>query len=227
MYIGRIMHTDLITVSPETTLVEARDLIAEKKIEHLLVVNKKGKLVGVVSDRDLKQNWASPATALSAHELNYLLQKVEVSMIMVKAVVTVSPDTTIERAAFIMQANNISSLPVMAGDELVGIVTSTDVMDVLLRAIGMNDNSMRLGVFVEDTIGSLADVTAAMKKENINIQSFFCWPAKDHPGITHLVMRVAPEDGEKAISALTSAGFRVLTKYEKDLTPYLPKRSAA
>ena len=224
MYIGRIMHTDLVTIAPETTLVEARDIIADKKIEHLLVVNKKGKLVGVVSDRDLKQNWASPATALSTHELNYLLQKVEVSMIMVKAVVTVTPDTTIERAAFIMQANNISSLPVMAGDELVGIITSTDVMDVLLQAIGMSDNSMRLGVFVEDTIGSLADVTSIMKMEGVNIQSFFCWPVKDYPGITHLVMRVASDDGERAIKALENGGFRVLTKYEKDITPYLPKK---
>ena len=106
MYIGRIMRTDLVTVTPDTTLVEARDLIAEKSIDHLLVVDKKEQLIGILSDRDLKQNWASPATALSTHELNYLLQKVEVSMIMVKTVITVEPDTTIERAAYIMQTND-------------------------------------------------------------------------------------------------------------------------
>ena len=77
MYIGRIMHTDLITVAPETSLSDARDLIEEKKIDHLLVVDKHKNLVGIVSDRDLKQYWASPATSLSVHELNYLLQKVE------------------------------------------------------------------------------------------------------------------------------------------------------
>ena len=60
MYIGQIMHTNLVTAPPETTLVEARELIDAHQIEHLLIVNKKGKLVGMVSDRDLKQNWASP-----------------------------------------------------------------------------------------------------------------------------------------------------------------------
>lgn len=223
MYIGRIMHTDLVTVTPETTLVEARDLIAERSIDHLLVINKKGKLVGILSDRDLKQNWASPATALSTHELNYLLQKVEVGMIMVKTVITVDQDTTIERAAYIMQTHNISALPVMEHGELTGIITSTDVMEVLLRAIGMSDDSVRLGVFVDDSIGSLAKVTNILSQEQINIQSLFCWPTKDYPGITHLVFRIAGDEGAKAVLALEKGGFKVLTKYEKDLTPYLPK----
>lgn len=223
MYIGRIMHTDLVTVTPETTLVEARELVEEKGIDHLLVVDAKGKLVGIVSDRDLKQNWASPATALSTHELNYLLQKVEVGFIMVKTVITIGPDTTIERAAYIMQTNNISSLPVMEHGELVGIITSSDVMGVLLQAIGISEDSVRLGVFVEDSIGKVADVTAIFKEEQINIQSLFCWPTKAYPGVTHLVIRIAGDDGANAVLALERKGFRVLTKYEKDLTPYLPK----
>lgn len=222
MYIGRIMHTDLITVAPETSLSDARDLIEEKKIDHLLVVDRHKKLVGIVSDRDLKQYWASPATSLSVHELNYLLQKVEIRMVMTKAVVTVSPDTTIERAAYIMQTEDISSLPVMEGDNLVGIITSTDVMEVLLEAIGISDDSVRLGVFVRDSMGALAGVTELLRKASINIQSLFCWPEKDHPGITQLVMRVAAADGEKAIMALGEGGFKVKTRYEKDIAPFLP-----
>ena len=61
MYVGRIMHTDLVTVSPETTLVQAKNIIEEKKIKHLLVVNESEELVGIISDRDLKKSWASPA----------------------------------------------------------------------------------------------------------------------------------------------------------------------
>jgi acetoin utilization protein AcuB len=221
MYVGTIMHTDLITVAPETTLVEARDLIEKHRIEHLLVL-RKGKLVGLVSDRDLKQNWASPATTLSTHELNYLLQKVQVSMIMVKTVVTTTPDTTIERAAYIMQTHNISSLPVMEGDNLVGIVTATDVMGVLLQAIGLSDDSVRLCVLVDDAIGRLADATTILKQERINIQSLFCWPATDFPGIIHLVLRVAKTEGDKAMAALERGGFRMVPRYVKDLTPYLP-----
>ncbi len=222
MYIGRIMHTDLITVSPETTLVEAKQTLEDKDIDHLLVVNKNQKLVGILSDRDLKQNWASPATSLSTHELNYLLEKVTVSMIMVKTVVTVPTSTTIERAALIMQQNRISSLPVMENDELVGIITSTDVMGVLLDAIGIGDNSVRLCVFVKDTIGKLAELTNTLKNAGINIQSLISYPEKKHPNITQLVIRVAETDGPGAIKALNSDGFKVKDRYEKDITPFLP-----
>ena len=223
MYIDSIMHTDLITVSPVTTLVQARDLIEEKQIDHLLVVNAKKKLVGIVSDRDLKQYWASPATSLSTHELNYLLEKVIVSMIMVKTVVTVSVSTTIERAAYVMQQNRISALPVMDGDELVGIITSTDVMGVLLQAIGISDESVRLSIYVKDTIGRLAEVADTLKDQNINIQSLFCWPENRHPGITQMVLRVAAQDGEKATATLNNKGFKVKKGFVKDITPYLPK----
>lgn len=222
MYIDSIMHTDLITVSPSTSLVQARKLLEEKRIDHLLVVNDKKKLVGIVSDRDLKQNWASPATSLSTHELSYLLDKVLVSMIMIKTVVTVPTSTTIERAALIMQQNRISALPVMEDGELAGIITSTDVMGVLLQAIGISDESVRLSIFVRDTCGKLAEVAATLRDAGINIQSLFSWPESKHLGITQMVLRVASQDGEKAIDALTAGGFKVKNRYEKDITPFLP-----
>ncbi|MFW2365218.1 MAG: CBS and ACT domain-containing protein [Desulforhopalus sp.] len=223
MYIGRIMHTDLITVSPDTSLVEAKALVAEKQIDHLLVVDDKKKLVGIVSDRDLKKYWASPATSLSTHELNYLLQQVLVSMIMVKTVVTVPTSTTIERAALIMQQHHISALPVMEDDELVGIITSFDVVEVLLKAIGISDDSVRLGVFVVDSMGVLAQVSETLRDAEINILSLFCWPENDHPGITQLLIRVSLQDEAKTIEALNAKGFKVKNRYEKDITPFLPK----
>ena len=227
MYIGQIMRTNLVTVTPDTSLVEARDLIAQYHIEHLLVVNTKGQLLGIVSDRDVRLNWASPATSLSTHELHYLLQKVEVGMIMVKTVMTVAPDTTIERAAYIMQTHAISSLPVMREGELVGIVTRTDVMAVLLQAIGMGEESVRLGVLVDDRIGRLAEVTSILRDQRINIQSFFCWPVPHYPDISHLVIRVAKHEGEVAIAALEAKGFKVLRRYEQDLESFLPQTTAS
>lgn len=223
MYVGRIMHTKLVTVSPETTLVAARKIVEEKNIDHLLVVDEDDVLVGVISDRDLKQNWASPATSLSAHELTYLLEKVVVKMIMVKAVVTVSPDTTVERAAYIMQTNNINSLPVMKAGKLVGIITSTDVMGVLLQAIGLNKDSVRLAVLVHDSIGALAEVATLLKQEHINIESLFSWPLTDHPVVHQLVFRVDAADGLKAANVLSEGGYKVITKYEEDITKFLPE----
>ena len=222
MYIGEIMHTDLITVSPDTTLVEAKKVIERHKIDHLLVVNDKKKLVGILSDRDLKQNWASPATSLSTHELNYLLEKVLVKMIMIKTVETVPTSTTIERAAFIMQQKDINCLPVVDQGNLVGIITSTDVMEVLLNAIGLSEGSMRLAIFVRDSVGTLATVTSILSREKINIQSLLTWPLKKYHGVLQLVVRVAAKDGEKAINALRAEGIKVKNTYVEDISPYIP-----
>lgn len=224
MHVGLIMRKDLVTVPPDTSLVQARDLISEKLIDHLLVVDKDEKLVGIVSDRDLKQAWASPATTLSAHELNYLLKQLNVDTIMVKKIITVTPGTTIERAGRIMQENRISALPVMENEKLVGIITTTDVMGVLLDAIGIDGESARFVVLVEDRVGMIAEVSRILKEEQINIRSLVSWPEKAHPGIYQVVLRVGAANGERAISALTRAGFKVLTEYVDDLSQYLPGR---
>jgi len=203
-------------------LVQAKAIIADKKIAHLLVVDEKGQLVGIVSDRDVKQSWASPATTLSVHELNYILKKLTVDMIMRKKIITISPGTTIERAASIMQENRISALPVIKNDKLVGIITTTDVMGVLLQAIGMDTDSFRFTVLVGDRVGVVAEVAKVLQDKQINIRSLVTWPEKKHPGVYQLVMRVAAADKEKVVSALTEADFRVLTEYVEDLTLYLP-----
>jgi acetoin utilization protein AcuB len=225
MYVGRIMHTRLVTVPPDTSLRKAKEIIAEKKINHLLVVNKNGDLVGIVSDRDVKQSWASPATTLSVHELNYLLTQLTVEAIMVKKIITISPGTTIERAAYIMQKNRINALPVIESGKLVGIITSTDVMEVLLRSIGFDDEeSARFAVLVEDRIGIVSEVSKILKEQQINIRSLVTWPEKEYSGIYQLVMRVGLEDKDRAISALSEGGFKVLSEYVHDLTPFLPER---
>ncbi|MBT8354212.1 MAG: CBS domain-containing protein, partial [Desulfofustis sp.] len=191
-------------------------------IDHLLVVDAKEKLVGIISDRDLKLYWASPANTLSSHELSYLLEKILVKMIMIKTVKTITTETTIERAAFIMQTNNINALPVMENDELVGIITSTDVMGVLLQAIGMSEDSVRIAVLVKDRIGAIADVSSILRDKAINIQSLITLPLRDYPDINQLVLRLSGEDGPRAVALLNKNHFKVLTRYVKDLSPYLP-----
>jgi acetoin utilization protein AcuB len=226
MYIGRIMRTDLITASPTTSLAQAQELTDKHAIDHLLVIDDKKKLAGIISDRDLKRYWASPATSLSTHELSYLLEKVTVGMVMIKTVVTVSPSTTIERAAYIMQQHRIGALPVMEDDELVGIITSTDVMAVLLEAIGISDESVRLGVFVRDKIGQLRKVTGVLESAGINILSLLCWPEKKYPAISQMVFWVSADDSDAAVRTLRENGIKVKLQYEKDITPFLPEDTA-
>ena len=225
MYVGRVMHTDLVIVSPDTPVADARDILIEKGIDHLLVVDGDGRLKGIISDRDIKQSWASPATSLSVHELNYLLSKLTVEMVMVKKILSISPDTTIERAAFLMQENRIRALPVKDGEKLVGIITTTDVMGVLLSAIGIDQDSRRFVILVErDRIGVVAEITKILKEKQVNIVSLFAWPDREYPGVHHLVMRVPAEDCDRAVSALAAEGYRVMTGYVPDIAPYLTAR---
>lgn len=223
MYIGKIMRSSLVTVTPDATLVEARRLMDSKPIDHLLIVDEKGHLEGILSDRDLKQNWASPATTLSNHELAYLLEQVKVKEIMSKAVLTISASTTVERAAYIMQQNNINALPVLENGDLVGIITSTDVMGVLLHAIGMSEQSTRLGIYVKDNVGTLADISQLLKDQNVNIQSIFSFPEHDFPGIHQIIIRIASFDEGKTIKMLRENGYKVFNSYISDIRPYLPE----
>lgn len=225
MYVDRVMHTDLVTISPDTPVAEARDILVQKGIDHLLVVDGGGHLKGIISDRDIKQSWASPATSLSVHELNYLLSRLTVEMVMIRKIISISPDTTIERAALLMQTNRIRALPVQDGEKLVGIVTTTDVMEVLLSAIGIDQDSRRLVVLVErDRVGVVAGITQILKENHVNIVSLFAWPDPEYPGVHHLVMRVPGQDGDRAVSALEAGGYRVMTGYAPDLAPYLMPR---
>ncbi len=221
MYVGKVMHRDLVTVPPETPLNKARDIISERGISHLLVVDKNGSLTGMVSDRDIRQSWASPATSLSKHELNYLLGKIDLGMIMSKKIVTVGPETTIERAAVIMQQNHINALPVLEGEKLVGIITTTDVTEVLLRAIGIDGDSFRLLLIVKDRVGWLFDISRVLKEANINVRSLVSFPERDRPGIYQLVIRVGASDGPRAVESLEKIGLRVLTDYVSDIEDYI------
>jgi acetoin utilization protein AcuB len=221
MHVGRVMKKQLVTIPPTLSLNEAMAVIKEKNIDHLLVVDASDRLVGIVSDRDLKKSMASPATTLSKHELNYLLEQTQVDVIMVKRIIAITPDTTIERAARIMQQNNISCLPVMDHEKLVGIITTTDVMEVLLQAIGMETDSMRFTVLVKDRVGVMADICNLLRNNNINIRSLVTWPETEHPDLFQLIMRVPAKDGDEAMSILKQEGFKVLTEYVEDVAAYL------
>lgn len=222
MYVGRKMTTDPITVKPDTPLFKARDLLREKNIKQLPVVDEQGNLVGLLTDRDIKQAWASPATTLSIYELTYVLQKMTVESVMVKDPITITADATIERAAKILHARRIGSLPVVENNKLVGIITSTDLMEVLLDALGITEESGRLVVLVRDRIGVLADVCSILKEANISILSMVTLPLHMYPGTFELVMRVNSPDRERAVDHLTQEGYRVITEYKKDLLPFLP-----
>ena len=121
-----------IVVTEDTTLPEAQRLMKDNAIRRLPVVDYHGRLVGIVTLGDLLKASASDATLLSIHELNYLLSKLSVGEIMTRKPITVTPLTTIARAAQLMLENKIGGLPVVERGELLGIITESDIFRMLV-----------------------------------------------------------------------------------------------
>ncbi|MCX7823645.1 MAG: CBS and ACT domain-containing protein [Syntrophobacterales bacterium] len=222
MYVGWHMVTDLVTISPDTPIIKAREIMNKHRISHLPVTDGERHLLGLVTDRDLREAWASPATTLSVYELTYILQKITVESIMKKKVITVTEDTTIERAAFIMHQEKIGCLPVVSGGKLVGMLTTADLMSVLLAAMGMSDDSGRITILSEERMGILSHITSIIKDNAINIKSILIHPLPRHDKVWQILLRFRKEDIDKAAQVLMESGYKVLKEYVKDLTPYLP-----
>ena len=130
----------------------------------MLPVMKKGKLVGIVTDRDLKKASASDATTLEVHELLYLLAKIKVQDIMTRDVITVPPDYTVEETAQVLQKNRISGAPVVDADgQLVGTITQTDLFRVLISLTGVGNGGIQFGFQVEDRPGSIKEIADVIR----------------------------------------------------------------
>ncbi len=133
MLVREWMTKDAITVGPQTSIFRAWDLMKDRRIRHLPVMDD-GRLVGIVTDRDLRLVLPSPATTLEAYELNYLLDKITVSEVMTKDVITTAPSASIANAARVLLGKRIGALPVLAGPILVGILTRADALEALSSA---------------------------------------------------------------------------------------------
>lgn len=149
-------------IAPDTSVAEALSLMRQNSVRRLPVVDKKGHLVGIVSEKDLLYASPSPATSLSVYEIGYLLSKLKVEEIMTKKVITVVPMAPIEEAARIMVDNKIGGLPVMEGERLVGIITETDVFKTILEMLGARESGVRITISVRDEPGTLGRITGAI-----------------------------------------------------------------
>jgi len=133
MNVRDLMTTSPITVGPETPVLDARQLMIDKRFRHVLITEGP-KLLGIVTDRDIRPNLPSPATSLSVWEINYLLAQLTVASVMTKSLVTVSPRRDTREAALLMLDHKIGALPVVDGGQLVGIITETDLLRAYVKA---------------------------------------------------------------------------------------------
>ncbi len=201
-----------VTISLEASFYEARNLIHEKGVRHLPVVDKNNMLVGIVTDRDIREAAPSDATLLSVQELNYLLGKLKVSSFMTPKdkLVTITPDTLIEEAVQLMHDNKIGCLPVLEQGKLYGLFTETDALDHLVDIFGFKQKGTRLTLALEDKPGTMLGILEVFKKHNINIISIVT-PSFMVEGKRIAAIRIKTEEYKDLVTELEKAGYDVLS----------------
>ena len=199
MLVRDVMTRNLITVDPETSFTDALKIMRENRIRRLPVLED-GKLVGIVTEKDILYASPSKATTLDVWELHYLLNKLKVREIMTRDVVTIQEDTPVEEAAKIMVDNKIGALPVVKGDELVGIITETDIFKVFLEMFGARKKGVRYTFKVPNVPGTFAKLSQKVFEAGGNIVSLASYGETEE--VYTLVMKVEGIDHNKFLESM-------------------------
>ena len=209
MKVKHWMTKDPITVSPETLAVEAQKIMKENKIRRLPVVEK-GKLVGMVTFRNLIEAAPSSASSLSIHELNYLIMKIKVKDLMKKNVITVSPEDTVIEAIVRGVEKGIGGFPVV--DEqgrLVGIITETQIARAMIQLFGTEARKEIISLEnVDLQPGTFGKIVTLVEKLGINIISMFSLPRRT-TDLLRVYIRIRSGQREEALAELKKAGYEI------------------
>ena len=206
MYVKNYMSTDLVTITPDTTVIKALDLMRQHDIHRLPVVVK-GQLVGLLTESVIAKNSPSTATSLSVHELNYLLNKTTAADIMIRRVITTTPDALLEQAASEMRNMDVGVLVVMDHAQLVGIITDKDIFEAFIDINGYYTPGTRFVVeVVDDKAGILEDIGETTAKHNWSITQMNVYHLDDK---TNVVVHVDTQDSEEVARVFQEKGYKV------------------
>lgn len=206
MLVADVMRTDVVTIRPGATVQEAIELARTRGIRHLPVLEG-GTLVGIVSDRDLKRALVPEAAVRRLPGVGDLPARLTVADIMSRSVITIGTTFAVEDAARVMVVERISALPVTDGARLVGIVTETDLLALLVRALGAVGPSTRLDVVLGDRPGALGEVIGAVEGAGATVSSVMTLRAPG--GVREAVVRIATIDPRPAVAAVEARGYAV------------------
>lgn len=205
MLVRDIMRSPAIAISPDTTLQDAYRTMNQKGIRHLPVLDG-DKLIGVITDRDLR-------LATSALAAAPFPPGSQVAAVMCRAPLTADPMDPVEDAARTMREHKIGCLPVMNGEQLIGIITGIDLLDALMRMTGVDKPSGRLEVRLADHPGELARLTSFLSHRDLNVHSILTYP--DGPDLVRAVLRVGSIEVRLIAQDLRRSEFEVLWPPEK------------
>jgi acetoin utilization protein AcuB len=213
MLVSERMSKNPYTIQADTPVEEALKRMREVHVRRFPVLDKSGKLVGIVAEKDLLYASPSPATSLSIYEMHYLLSKLTVSEVMIKNVITVVEDTPVEDAARIMTDHKIGSLPVLREGQLVGIITETDLFKLFLELLGARKKGVRLTMLVPDVKGTLAKITTAIAQQGGNIIALGTFLGEDPTNVL-VAVKVNDVPKDTLVSALKPLVVRILDARE-------------
>jgi acetoin utilization protein AcuB len=162
MFVRDRMSRTPITITGDIAVIDALNLMKAKSVRHLPVVNKDGRIVGMVSEKDLLYASPSPVTSLNVWEVREMLHLLTVNKVMNAKVITIDEGEPLEDAAVLMSANKIGALPVTREKSLVGIITETDLFKAFLNLLGGNRSGVRITVVVSGVKGEMAKISNAI-----------------------------------------------------------------
>jgi acetoin utilization protein AcuB len=196
-------------IGPETSHPEALRILHKEKFRYLPVVDKAGKVIGVVTETDLLHASPSSATSLSIYEMNYLLANLKVREVMSSPPITVPEDAPIEEAARLMIDKVIGCLPVMRGDQLVGVITETDIFKTFVEILARGTAVLRLTLRSPDNPGELARLTGVIARLGGNIHTVASFHSEDQQHVL-FTFRLDGVDEAVLIPALKEMGEQVV-----------------
>ena len=212
MLIKDWMTKDPVTITEDTSMIKAIHIMKEHRFRRLPVVSQ-GKLVGLVTDRDLKEAAPSKATTLDVHELYYLLAELQVSEIMARNLITICQDDTVERGAQLMLENTISGLPVLdAEGSLVGIITQADIFRAFIHITGVLEGGTQVGLRLEYHPGDLKGVADLLRQkggELVSLLTYYRVPGENR-GEVYFRVKGLSAKAVAAIQAELASRFEII-----------------
>jgi acetoin utilization protein AcuB len=209
------MTSDPLTITTDTSLKDALELIRSKPFRHLPVLDENDKLVGIVTEKSLVYAAPTPTTTLSVFEVDYILSRTKVGQIIQGPVITVGPDLPIEEAARVMVDHRIGCLPIVEDDKLLGIISDTDIFRVFVEGLGGGYPSLRITIVIPEEVGSLARVTSQVADLGFNIHSLGIFLGKQ-PQDRVVAFRLDRVERESVVQALEAAGIEVVHVWEPE-----------
>jgi acetoin utilization protein AcuB len=189
MFVRHRMTSPAFTIGPDMPVMEAMQYMKERDVRRLPVVDDGGRLLGIVSEKDLLRASPSEATTLSIFEVTHLLNRLTVGRVMTRDVVTVTEDTPLERAALIMAKRHLGGLPVLEAGRVIGIITETDIILGFANLLGASEPGVRVMLEAPDETGVVARITNKIHALGGNLRALVA-VGSGHPGTGYIVAKV-------------------------------------